>query len=404
VKNTPIDSKLAGQSNERLILSLLREHGQLSQTQLCRMISLGSSTASSIVSRLRDKGLIIETRGQSERRGPKPVLLKINPAAHYVIGIEINPSYVFMGLFDFTGGLAETRKITLSAGHSVELVVEAVGRVFPELAAVCNNGSGNGKLLGAGVTVSGSVANGTVLLSSPMGWSQVPLKAMLAERLKCAVAVYGTRVRLLAEMAQTPGLQSQNILYLNVANGVGATVYMEGRLMTGTTGRFGEVGHIIVEPDGPMCGCGHKGCLEAMISGPALAKRIRNDIQRGEKTVLAERLKGVNAKTPEEIVALWGGAVREKDAYAITVREFVASHLSRAAAMSINAFDPDTVLLGGYVCRQCAEYLAESIRKAMQEQVYDATRRDIQITAARCGEEALITGVAMATLRNTLAI
>jgi predicted NBD/HSP70 family sugar kinase/biotin operon repressor len=399
MKNTPIDSKLAGQRNEQLILSLLREHGPLSQTQLCDMINLGSSTASSIVSRLRDKGLVIETRGQSDRRGPKPLLLKINPCAWYVVGIEINPSYIFMGLFDFTATLLDTRKLPLLTDHSVEHVQKVIEQTFPSLTALC--GGDNGKLLGIGITVSGSIsADGVVQMSSPLGWEQVPLKELMEHRLGRRVSVHSTRVRLMAEIAQKPQLQSRSILYLNVANGVGATVYMNGQLIPGATGRYGEIGHIIVEPDGPRCGCGHQGCLEAMISGRAIAERIRRDVNEGTKTIITEWMSRTGGKVPEEIVTLWGRAVGQQDSYAIKIRDFIAGYLSRAAAMSINVFDPDTVILAGYVCRQCPEHFSQSIRNAMSEQVYDSPRRDIRVMAACCGEEALITGVAMATLRD----
>ena len=403
MKNTPMDSRLAGQRNEQLILSLLREHGPLSQTQLCNMINLGSSTASSIVSRLRDKELVVETRGQSDRRGPKPILLKINPCAWYVIGIEINPSYIFMGLFDFTANLRETRKSPLSTDHSVEHVLGVIEQTFPSLTVLC--GDGNGKLLGVGVTVSGSIsADGVVQLSSPLGWEQIPLKELMEHRLGRTVSVHSTRVRLMAEITQQPQLQSRSILYLNVANGVGATVYMNGQLITGTTGRYGEIGHIIVQPDGPRCGCGHQGCLETLISGRAIAERIRKDVNEGAKTMLTEWMSRTGDKVPEEIVTLWGQAVGQQDPYALEIRDFIAGYLSRAATMSINAFDPDTVILAGYVCRQCPEYFVQSIRNAMNEQVYDSPRRDIQVMAARCGDEALITGVAMATLRGIFPI
>jgi DNA-binding transcriptional ArsR family regulator len=106
--------KVPDAATKKLILSLLRKHESLSQTQLCRLVGIGSSTASTIVSRLRDKGLVLENRGLSDRRGPKPVILRLNPDRFTVIGIEINPSYVTVGLFDFIGKM--TDKIQISSG------------------------------------------------------------------------------------------------------------------------------------------------------------------------------------------------------------------------------------------------------------------------------------------------
>ena len=145
----------------------------------------------------------------------------------------------------------------------------------------------------------------------------------------------------MAEITQQPQLQSRSILYLNVANGVGATMYMNGQLITGTTGRYGEIGHIIVQPDGPRCGCGHQGCLETLISGRAIAERIRKDVNEGAKTILTEWMSRTGDKVPEEIVTLWGQAVGQQDSYALEIRDFIAGYLSRAATMSINAFTAD---------------------------------------------------------------
>ncbi|HPO69552.1 MAG TPA: helix-turn-helix domain-containing protein, partial [Anaerohalosphaeraceae bacterium] len=77
--NSPIDSKSAGQRNEHLILSMLRKHGRLSQSELCRLAGIRSSTASTIVARLREKGFVTERRGSSSKRGPKPILVELNP-------------------------------------------------------------------------------------------------------------------------------------------------------------------------------------------------------------------------------------------------------------------------------------------------------------------------------------
>jgi len=398
---SPIDSKSAGQRNERLILSLLRKHGTLSQTQLCRLVGIGSSTASTIVARLREKGLVIEHRGQSQRRGPKPVNLTLNANAAYILGIEISPSYVIIGLFDFVGQLVQKDRFPLGQDHSVENVLKTlVGRVESLLAGRKLPAS---SVVGAGVTLSGSVsAEGLVHLSSPLGWKDVPLKTLLAERLSFPVSIYSNRVRLLAEMAVEPQLAARNVLYLNVANGVGSTVYMNGRLIFGATGRYGEIGHTVIDPAGPLCGCGHRGCLEAHISGPALLARIRRDRQNGVRTCL---LANDDAdQTPESLLADWPAAVAAQDAYAIILRDTVAEQLSRCAAAAINSYDPDVIILGGYVCLLFGDTFIKAIREEMTRSVYDHAVREIDIRTARAGEDALICGVCEAVMQDVLSM
>lgn len=399
--HSPIDSKRAGQRNEKLILSLLRKHGSLSQSQLCRLVGIGSSTASTIVARLRDKGFVLEQRGVSVRRGPKPVNLTLNPDSSSIIAIEINPSYCLIGLFDFVGQLIRKVRLPLGTDHSPDGVTDLIASSLKSLLKESRLASE--QILGVGVTLSGSVSSsGLVHLSSPLGWKDVPLCQMLSRQLDLPVTVYSNRVRLLAEIALDSDLASRNILYLNVANGVGSTVYMNGGLVFGSTGRYGEIGHNVIDPEGPVCGCGHQGCLEAYISGPALACAIARDVQDGVQTLLAKNLN--NGSTPETLLSVWPEAVAAQDAYAIGLRHRVAVYLSRSAAEAINSYDPDTVILGGYICQLFAEDFIDAIERQIAGAVYDNEVRQIDIRTAKAGEDALICGVCDAVFRDFLAL
>jgi predicted NBD/HSP70 family sugar kinase len=397
---TPIDSKIAGQRNEKMFLWMLRKYGPLSQTQLCQMADFGSSTASTIVARLRDKGLVIETRGESTTRGPKPVIIKLNPDCQYLFGVEINPSYVFIGLFNFTGQIKDKLRIALGSDHSVRHVLDLLTVNIPGL--LNRNAIDAARVLGAGVTLSGSVqSDGWISLSSPLGWKDVSLKEQLAEYFSFPVSVYSNRVRLLAEIALDPELESKNILYLNVADGVGSTICTGGKLVFGATGRYGEIGHIVVDPDGPLCGCGNRGCLEALISGPALVARIRRDLDTGSADCFRPAFSRKETPlTPEEMLAPWADCIEKKDPYALRLRDEVVKHVSKTAAMLINCYDPDTVILAGYIVTPLYHTLAQNIRDRIKTDVYDSTLRNIDIRSAIAGKDAVIKGVANAVLQD----
>ncbi len=400
MKKSPIDSKIAGQRNERMILSMLRNRGKLSQSQLCELAGIGSSTASTIVARLREKGYVTETRGTSANRGPKPTIIELNPECRYLFGVEINPSYVFVGLFNFVGELKDKIRIALGTDHSVQHVIDLLTVNIPGL--LNRNQLDLSTILGVGVTLSGSVLpDGWISLSSPMGWKNVSLKEELKRFFDFPVFVYSNRVRLLAEFDLKPELESQNILYLNISDGVGSTVYMNGKLIYGATGRYGEIGHIVVDPDGPECGCGHKGCLEAFVSGPALVSKIQQDIKTSTDICFSEHLTGdKSAIAPEEIFEQWSTYIEQNDVYAISLRDFVADHFSKIAAIVINCYDPDVVILGGYVSSHLHEHLAEAIQQRIQYNVYESDLRNIEIIPSQAGKNALITGVANAVLQD----
>lgn len=400
MKTNAVDSKTAGIRNEKLVIGMLRDTGALSQTQICGKTGLGSSTISYIVGRLREKGLIIENHGHSNKRGAKPVLIDLNPAGQFIIATEINPSYLLTGLFDFRSELVDFVKVSLDPDHIVDHVVHLMELNIKGLLSKHNIPPD--KLAGVGATLSGSISSeGAVQLSSPLGWKNVPLKQLLQQKFECPVGIYTTKVRLLAEMNVQPPLSSKNVVYLNVANGVGTTVIIDGHLIHGSTNRCGELGHVVVDPEGPVCGCGQRGCLEAHISGPAMARKIRHDLSSGTQSVLSEFL--TEQDTPEDVIEKWRRAIDKRDDYALRLCDFAADKIARSAAIAINLYDPDTLILAGYVIME-QDCFIERIQGRFASDVYDPASRNIEIIFARAGQQGLIKGVAAAVLQEQFKI
>ncbi|HOK66592.1 MAG TPA: ROK family transcriptional regulator [Anaerohalosphaeraceae bacterium] len=399
MEKTAINSKAAGRRNEKVVLSLLAGHGPLSQSQICQMTHLGSSTVSTIVSRLREKEWIHETPLPSGKRGAKPVLIRINPQGGHLIAAEINPHTIRLGLFDFHCQLTEQIAIALGTDHSVENVLRLLEINIRGL--VSKAGIRPDRILGVAVTLSGSITPaGVVELSSPLGWKTVPLRRLLQNRFDWPVEIYSTKVRLLAEIRLQPSLQSKNIIYFNIADGVGSTLLIDGKLVYGATRRSGEIGHITVMPDGPLCGCGHKGCLEALVSGPAVLRKMRQELTRECSSLLQQRLPAL--RSPEQAVEELAWAADQQDPYALSVRDFIADYLCYAAAAAVNLFDPDVLILAGYVSQPFLPYFTKRLQDYFVEHVYDFASRTIEIIPARAGKEALIQGAAAALFQNAL--
>lgn len=392
INTNAADSKAAGARNEKLVIELLRTQGALSQSMICSKTGLNSSTISYIVRRLREKELILEKPGKSNKRGAKPVLIDINPAGQFIVGAEINPSSLLIGLFDFNNNLKDKIRIPLDT-KSPDGIIDLLEVNIKGLQS--KNAVIEDKLVGIGITISGSISSdGIVQLSSSLGWKNVPLKGKLVRKFNCSVDIYTTKVRLLAEISIQPPLASNNIVYLNVGNGVGATASIDGRLVHGSTNRCGELGHVVIDPEGPLCGCGLRGCLEAHISGPSIADKIRADLAGEINSVLVEMLNEQDA--PEDVASKLKAAIEMEDQYAIEVQNYIAEKLSRAAAIAINLYDPDTIILAGYINAINIEYFIGQIKRCFITDVYDSTSRNINIISARVGTEALIRGVAAA--------
>ncbi len=395
----PIDSRNAGLRNENLVISLLAQYGELSQAQLCELAALSSSTASYIVGRLREKRLIVERPGKSSKRGAKPIIVSIRPRAQLVVGVEISPTFILVGLFDFHCDLIETLRAPIGDDHSPETIANLVEINVRGL--LSKHSVAEDRLVGIGATLSGAISmDGVVKLSGPMGWKDVPFREMLQKRFQVTVHVYTTRVRMFAEISLLPTSAARNLVLLNFGDSIGASMAEDGQLVLGATNRAGEIGHIVFDPKGAQCGCGRRGCLETFASGPALAARIRDDLVNGTETILREWVKP--ADTPKEVATYLGRAIAEEDPYALEIREFLADYVSRVAAIVISCYDPDVLVLAGYVTAACPDYLIQAIKDRTITDVFDDHVRDITIVPARRGEQALIRGIATAVLRNSM--
>ncbi|OXU15763.1 ROK family transcriptional regulator [Sedimentisphaera salicampi] len=398
---TAIDSKNAGLKNERLVLKLLRNQTTLSQAQICQKTGLGSSTVTYIVGRLRNKGLIKETLGESTKRGARPKWISINPDGGFVAGAEISPNHISIALYNLDSTQRDRVKLPLASDRSAENVVKLLEITIKGI--LNKHELKIDKLFGIGLALSGSISpEGVVKLSGPMCWKNVPLKAMLAEYFECPVYVYTTKVRLLAELEASPSLNRKNIVYFNVADGVGLNNIIDGNLINGATNRCGEIGHIVIDREGPLCGCGQRGCLEAHISGPAIAEKIMKDLASGIESGFSEALNEENE--PEDIVREWKKLISEQDQYALSLRDYAADKISWAAAMAINMFDPEVLILAGYVNDACSDFFMQSILNRFKTDVYDETSRNIKIIPAKAGLEALMKGASEAVIEKHFSI
>ena len=369
------------------LLDYLRRSGSIELSQISKATKMGFSTVNTIISRLKEKSLITATPGASSRRGAKPTVININPDAGYVVGVEVGPQSTLFGLFDFSNALIDTLEVPADRSFSVEQRVELIEINLLGLLGRCN--IPREKVFGVGITLSGTVTDdGVVKLSSPLGWRDVPLAEMLSEKMGFfKIKIFPTRVRLLAELSINSELATKNILYFNAGNGVGATLYQRGELLNGSCGLSGELGHIIVDRSGPLCGCGNRGCLEAFVSGPALAK------------ALSEKLTeyATSTETPEKLLRT---ALLEQNKAAEKIFSEAAEKISYILAMAVNFIDPDVIILGGYVCELLEEYIKNAFKDALKREVYNNEVRDITVCKAEAGRNRLVAGAAAALLQD----
>lgn len=211
-------------------------------------------------------------------------------------------------------------------------------------------------LAGIGVAAAGPVDFGRgVLLTGPNlpGWENVPIAASLAERLgRPTYLENDANAAAIGEHRFGAGRGVEQLLYLTISTGIGAGLILDGRLYRGVDGTAGELGHVTIDPSGPLDDCGLRGCLEIMASGTAIARMAREALQAGRPTALQQAARRGEV-TAREVHA----AARAGDPVAREILARAASALALGLADFINIFDPQLFVIGGGAANIWQDYV-----------------------------------------------
>ncbi|MCJ7823908.1 MAG: ROK family protein, partial [Anaerolineales bacterium] len=230
-----------------------------------------------------------------------------------------------------------------------------------------------------------------VILSSPnlAGWTNIPLRDRLSEHFGVPVFLGNdANVAALGEWRFGAGQGTENMIYLTISTGIGGGVIADGRLLLGARGLAGELGHLTIESNGPTCGCGIKGHIEAVAAGPAIARNATAQLDAGKLSALNETLNAQGSITSVDI----GKAAQAGDELAISVIEDAGLHIGHHLANLAHAFNPEVFILGGGVSL-LGDLLFEPIRRSLREHIMDPAYLDgLRVLPAALGDDAGLVG------------
>jgi len=258
-------------------------------------------------------------------------------------------------------------------------LVDLIGELWPE----------KGSVQRVGIAVPGPVNPKTGLVykaSNVRGWINLPLGEMVEKRHKVA-AILGNDANLaaLGEWKYGAGVGHHDLIYLTISTGLGGGIIIDDRLLVGSTGIAGEVGHITVLPDGPMCGCGHAGHLESVSSGTGIANFVERELRKGRASSLTLEPQKPNSRMIAEAAA-------QGDELALEAFEIAGTFLGRAIADLLHIFNPTVIVMGGGVTN-AGDLLFGPVKRMINCSVmtpeYD---KDLQICRARLGDQAGLVG------------
>jgi predicted NBD/HSP70 family sugar kinase len=251
----------------------LHADGSHSRADLAKVTGLTRATVSAVVRELLDDG-VVEELGLSTAGGVgKPAtLVDIAADGRHVLCVDLSEPAQFVGAIVNLAGKVVIRRTYARQGKTGKAAVTLLRRIVRELAADAER-----PLLGAGVASPGVVDDdGVVATAAHLGWTDLAVGSTLSAELGIPVAVVNdANAAALAELTfGAAGTARGNLICVRVDKGVGAGLVLDGRLYTGSSYAAGEIGHVVVVPDGARCACGKRGCLETEVSAPLLAARL----------------------------------------------------------------------------------------------------------------------------------
>ena len=359
--------------NQALVLDIVRSHGALSRTEIAVQSNLSMPTVSGITAELMDAGLVYEQSTGASTGGRRPVLIAFNARAGYVVGIKLTETTAIAVLTDLNASVVAHHSASIH-GHSPEEIVDTLAAVVETLAPAADGAP----ILGVGVGLAAVVdrRREIVRFATYFGWSDLPLAQMLEDRLDVPV-ILDNDVNALAVAEQWfgAGRGVTDFLVLSLGRGVGLGMVLNGRLYRGANGGAGEFGHTVVQADGPLCACGKRGCLEALVSDPAIARQVSAAHAREVSITEAYSL------------AVQG------DAHARTVYQDAARVLGVAVANLVNLVNPAVIIIGGEGLR-AGHLIMEIFQTTLNQYCFGGLRNDLVVVTEPWGDDGWARGVA----------
>jgi glucokinase-like ROK family protein len=385
--------------NLRAVLLTLLRHPQVSRVRIAELTGLSTTTVTNLITELLEQGIVAED-GMEQPDEPRGVgrprtALRLVPEARHAVGIHIGVGSVYVTVTDL---FARPLHAPLALDHPVD---RSAGEVLEETAALVEqairlSGVDMANIVGVGIGASGLVdsAAGINVLAPNLGWRDVPIRDRVESRLKLPVFVdNNVRAMALAEALFGAGQDVHVLAFVYARIGVGAGFVIGGQLFRGRTG-VGEIGHMLIEPDsGVQCRCGNTGCLETLVSEPAVIRQAQHIAAQQPDGVLAAYLQDTAIPPIERIFT----AAREGDEVTCAMLADRARYMGIGLANLVNTLSPELIILGG-IFAQGADVLFPMTQATLRRCAFANMGADVRLQTPTFGQNAGIVGAAALAL------
>ena len=319
--------------------------------------------------------------------------------AEYLMGVDVGGTKIYAGVFDSSLECLGTARVSTKAQRGPDAVIERIARCVMDAADECDLSLKQMKGIGIGAPGAVDPDSGKVIFAPNLDWKDVPLKKELEKQLDVSVFLENDcNNSTLGVYAKELKSKPRHVVGVFLGTGIGGGLILNGELFSGFNHTAGELGHMVLEVNGPKCSCGNNGCFEALASRTAIFRKIQTAVKDGQKTILTDML-GPNLED------LRSGdlrkAIRRGDKFVDRVVEEAAEYTGIAVANLINLFSPEVVVLGGGIIEALADEMMAIIIETAMDYAMTGTTKGVEILASKLGDNAGIVGGAVLARRAT---
>lgn len=394
---TPIRTVDLRRLNRQILLKRIYFGGPVSRVELRQRTDLSAATITNVSTDLLSEGIIFES-GSLESEGGRPAtLLAVNPAYGYIIGVDLGETHVQLELFNLMlQNRLTIRKSLDPTQNSPELFVDTIADGVAEL--ITQSGIDSQRLLGIGIGVPGVVEhNGGVGVLAPIwNWKRAPLLEML--QVKLTYPIYldnGAKAMTLAESWFGAGQEVQDLVVILIGTGIGAGIITEGVLYRGVSNAAGEWGHSKIELNGRSCRCGSRGCIEAYAGAKGIMQTVQAIESTSPLTVIEEQMGFISNLAAQSV---------QGDPTAKEALQQTAKYLGAGIANLVNLFNPELILLGGWVGLEIGDQILDTLTGFVEQYALPPAFQVVDIRLCELGADAVCIGAACLVLEDILAM
>ena len=378
--------------HSRMILNLLWTEKEISRADLARRTSLSRSTVSAIVTDLLGTSLVKEGRAGVSNGGRRPILLQFQDRSSFIIGLELGATHVSCVLTDLRCNVRASWSAPVPVRDEPKVALEKMTMAVHSVLDA--GGVHPSNVLGIGVAVPSPVDNerpGKLLPLILPKWEGYNIATHLEDSFTRPVFVDNdANLGALGELWWGAGAFARDLAYIKVATGIGAGLIINSRIFRGSGGIAGEIGHTSIDPNGPQCICGLKGCLATFVGTPAL-------LERAKQTMRASRS---NRPAPTSIDELVDAAL-EGEPSSVELMRYTGNKLGIGIANLLNLLNPKMVVLGGGIAR-AGDLVLDPIRETIHGLSLPASISGAVIRTTGLNEWGIAVGAATLVLEAAL--